>query len=172
MIDQKINTRLTSSAGRFFDGISALTGVRQEVYYEGQAAIEFEMIADEHEGTYPVEIRETDNTHLVLLEPVVRAVVADLSRKVSGSIISAKFHNAVADMILQACKRARSQSGLERVVLSGGVFQNLRLLAGTVDRLESNNFKVYTHHRVPTNDGGIALGQAITANARMRQNRV
>ena len=165
MIDKGINSPLTSSAGRLFDAVSALTGVRREVYYEGQAAIELEMRADTGEkGIYQFDQREYQGKTEILVEPLIKGIVSDLSGRVSAEIISARFHNTVADIILRTCLKIKKASGLDRVVLSGGVFQNKMLIDKTYPLLNANSFKVYTHHRVPPNDGGISFGQAIIAN--------
>lgn len=156
------NSPLTSSAGRLFDAIAALLGLRDTINYEGQAAIELEQLADPTErGTYPAEVEET-----VHGADLVRAAADDLRAGVAPPVIAARFHNGVADAITRTCQQLRDTTGLTTVALSGGVFQNLLLLNGCVDRLEAAGFRVLTHHRVPTNDGGISLGQAVIAAAR------
>jgi hydrogenase maturation protein HypF len=100
---------------------------------------------------------------------MVRGVVQDLTRGYSPSRISGKFHRTVARLVVETCKRIRLESGLDRVVLSGGVFQNTFLLALVFDGLKEAGFQVYTHHLVPTNDGGISLGQAVIAHMRCFQ---
>jgi hydrogenase maturation protein HypF len=172
MIDQGINTPQTSSAGRLFDAVSALIGIRQQAYYEGQAAIELEAAAGEADGAYAFEIAESENGLSILLAPMIRGIVEDLSSGTAVSALSARFHNTIADIILDVCLKIRKSHGLNRVVLSGGVFQNVRLLDRTFDLLSGNDFAVYTHHRVPTNDGGIALGQALIANAQIKKGGV
>ena len=165
MIEKRLNSPLTSSAGRLFDAVSALLGIRKEVYYEGQAAIELEMAAEQDENSYPFLQRKTGDTSEILLEPMIRGIVSDLMSGAGVGVISARFHNTMSEIILSVCLGVRMTSGLERVVLSGGVFQNTLLLERTFDLLQENGFKVYIHHRVPPNDGGIALGQSIIANA-------
>ena len=159
---------MTSSAGRLFDAVSAILGLREVVNYEGQAAIELEQCAapDERAGYLatvddgsPVQVRGAD---------LVRAVVADLAAGVPRPVVAARFHNGVVDAIVQVCLTLRDRTGLSVVALSGGVFQNLLLLVRSVDRLTANGFRVLTHSRVPTNDGGISLGQAAVAAARDR----
>ncbi len=167
MIERGLNSPMTSSAGRLFDAVSALLGIRKEVYYEGQAAIELEMAAVHAEGSYPFGQKETGGTSVILLEPMIREMVSDLLGGIEVGVISARFHNTISDIILSVCLETRKACGLDRVVLSGGVFQNTLLLETTHDLLIKNGFKVYIHHRVPPNDGGIALGQAIIANARI-----
>jgi hydrogenase maturation protein HypF len=170
MIEKRVNSPLTSSMGRLFDAVSSLLSVRDTVNYEGQAAIELEMTADpEEKGEYPFEIQEKEQPMVVDPLNMVRGVVHDLIRGHSPSRISGKFHRTVARLVVETCKRIRLDTGLHRVVLSGGVFQNTLLLALVFDGLEQAGFEVYTHHLVPTNDGGISLGQAVVAHMRCFQ---
>ena len=155
----------TSSAGRLFDAVAAVLGVRDIINYEGQAAIELEQLADRHErGSYPVRISGEDALQVQAAE-LVRAVTEDLLAGAEVPLIAARFHNSVADLITAVCSRLRADTGLAEVALSGGVFQNMLLLDRTVSRLEKRNFRVLTHSRVPANDGGISLGQAVVAAA-------
>ena len=168
MIDKGINSPMTSSSGRLFDAVSALVGIRKEIYYEGQAAIELEMAADGETGEYPFDLREIEDKTLILIEPIFRGIVSDLERDIGVESISSRFHNTMARVILNMCIKVRKTSGLNRVALSGGVFQNSLLLENAYVLLDKNNFKVFTQHRVPPNDGGIALGQAVVANERAK----
>ena len=168
MIDNGINSPITSSSGRLFDAVSALVGIRKEIYYEGQAAIELEMAAGAEEGVYPFDLKDVEDKILVLLDPLFRGIVSDLERGVGVDSISSRFHNTVAKIILHVCLKLKKTSGLNRVALSGGVFQNSLLLEKTYALLDNNDFKIFTHHRVPPNDGGIALGQAVVANERAK----
>ena len=162
-----VNSPLTSSCGRFFDAISALVGVRGVVNYEGQAAIELEMLAAEGvDDTY--DWRLLRRTPMVIdPAPLLRGVVADLQAGVDVGVISARFHNTIAAIVADVCRAAREKTGVGRVALSGGCFQNVYLLGRTIDALERDGFQVLIHHLVPANDGGIALGQAVVANARL-----
>ena len=163
-IQRLINSPLTSSIGRLFDAVSSLIGVRQVVNYEGQAAIELEMVADgEEKGGYRWDISAGD-TWVINPAPTIRQIVDDFNRGVPAEKISARFHNTVADMIVQCCVWLRDATGISTAALSGGVFQNLFLLERACSRLESAGFKVLIHHQVPTNDGGLSLGQAVIAN--------
>lgn len=164
MIDKGINSPVTSSSGRLFDAVSALVGIRNKVYYEGQAAIELEMSAGREEGGYPFDLKDIEDKVLVMLEPLFKGIVSDLERGVETGSIASRFHNTMARIILSMCLKLKKISGLDRVALSGGVFQNSLLLDKTYVLLHKNDFKVYTHHKVPPNDGGIALGQAVAAN--------
>ncbi len=168
MIEKGVNSPLTSSLGRLFDGIAALIGLRQIVKYEGQAAMELEMVIEENgDSCYPYEISEDDSKWILIHEPIIKGVVGDARNGLSQGKISAKFHNTLLHMLSEICLRVREQKGLNTVALSGGVFQNAFLLEGLTKRLNDKDFKVYTHSKVPTNDGGISLGQAVIANARL-----
>jgi len=170
MMEKSVNSPLTSSMGRLFDAVSSLLSVRDTVNYEGQAAIELEMIADpEGKEEYAFELREKARPMVVDPMEMVRGVVQDLILGHSPSRISGKFHRTVARLVVETCKRIRLESGLDRVVLSGGVFQNTLLLGIVFDGLREAGFDVYTHHLVPTNDGGISLGQAVIAHMRCFQ---
>ena len=187
MARRGINAPLTSSAGRLFDAVAALLGVRDAINYEGQAAIELEQWADPGErGAYPVRIEEGAVAKdaavggaavtgagagplRVCAADLVRAAAEDLLAGTAPAIIAARFHRGVAAAIAQVCLLLRDRSGLGTVALSGGVFQNLLLLGQVVDVLEEAGFRVLTHARVPPNDGGISLGQAVVAAARDRR---
>jgi hydrogenase maturation protein HypF len=163
MARRRVNAPLTSSAGRLFDAVAAILGVRDEISYEGQAAIELEQLADPSEaGAYRAAIAGGDPFNASGAE-LIGAAIEDLTAGVPREIIAARFHNGLATLILDACVLLREQHGLSTVALSGGVFQNLLLLGGTVTRLEEHGFTVLTHSRVPCNDGGISLGQAVIA---------
>jgi hydrogenase maturation protein HypF len=164
-LERKINTPMTSSMGRLFDAAAALAGVRQSVNYEAQAAIEFEALADVDENDeYPFK-RGQD---VIEVRSAVEALVADVLADVSIPTISAKFHNGLAQLALEVCQHLRSTKGIEQVALSGGVWQNITLLRRTLSLLQEAGFDVYIHHQVPTNDGGLSLGQAVIAASRLR----
>jgi len=164
-LEKGINSPLTSSCGRLFDAVSALIGTRGKIDYEAQAAIEMEMAADAGErGSYPFAILEKDGVNIVRLEALFRAIIQDIENDVSQSRIAMKFHRTMADMVVQMCQRLAQRSGINRVALSGGVFQNRLLLRLMVAALEEAGFEVLTHSKVPTNDGGVSLGQAVIAN--------
>jgi hydrogenase maturation protein HypF len=169
MAAKGINSPLTSSAGRLFDAAAALLGVRDAINYEGQAAVELEQLAGEEAGAYPAgidggagagvpfQIRGSDLLH---------AVIEDRTARVPAPVIAARFHHGVAALIEAGCLLMRERYDLGTVALSGGVFQNLLLLNATVARLEARGFRVLLHSRVPCNDGGISLGQAVVAASR------
>ncbi len=164
-LEKKINTPMTSSMGRLFDAAAALTGVRQAVNYEGQAAIEFEALADPAEaGSYPFSLNQAQ----VEVRSALEALVKDVLTGVPVPAISARFHNGLAEGLRVATLRIKRETGINEVALSGGVWQNITLLRRTLALLQKEGFVVYLHQEVPTNDGGLSLGQAVVAAARMR----
>ena len=164
-LEREINTPMTSSMGRLFDAAAALAGVRQAVNYEAQAAIEFEALADPGEdGMYPFKREQV----VIDVRSAVEALVTDVLAGVPIPTISAKFHNGLAGLALEICQNLRSARELEQVAMSGGVWQNITLLRRTLSLLQGDGFVVYIHHQVPTNDGGLSLGQAAIAAARMK----
>ncbi|MBX6381567.1 MAG: carbamoyltransferase HypF [Microbispora sp.] len=161
------NAPLTSSMGRLFDAVAAVAGVRDTITYEGQAAVEFEQLADpEVDDAYPCDLVDEGPGFAVPGAELVRAAADDLRAGVPREVVAARFHNAVAGIVAAGCARIREATGLTTVALSGGVFQNLLLLGRAVPLLEERGFTVLTHHRVPPNDGGVSLGQAAVAAAR------
>ena len=148
-----------------FDGVAAICGIRSQVNFEGQAAMELEMLAAETAAsTYDYEWL-SDGTYKILPAPIILGVVKDLQNGTSVADISAKFHWTLICLFADLCTALRNDRDLNRVVLSGGVFQNSILLTGLISALEERNFLVFSHQQVPTNDGGIALGQAVAAAA-------
>jgi hydrogenase maturation protein HypF len=174
MLQRNINCPLTSSAGRLFDAVAALAGVRDRVSYEGQAAMELEWLAEgiAAEGAYPFEIADEKSaesqilTLMVDTRPLIRAVAAEARNGTDPRAIARRFHTTVAEIIVAVCRRLREQTGLDGVVLSGGVFMNALLTREAVARLERESFSVYRHRRTPPNDGGLSLGQLAVAAAR------
>jgi hydrogenase maturation protein HypF len=164
-LEKKINTPLTSSMGRLFDAAAALAGVRQKVNYEGQAAIEFEALAEEAEAeSYAFEVE----SGWVGVRSVFEALVRDVRAGVPVSKISARFHNGLAEAVREMVGRISLETGIRSVVLSGGVWQNITLLRRTLALLQGDGFRVYIHREAPTNDGGLSLGQAVVAAVRLR----
>ena len=158
----------TSSMGRLFDAVAALTGVCDLATYEGQPAILLEQAA-EHGATreYPFEVTPEPGGIQLDARPIVAAIVADLSRGRPAGEIAGRFHRTVAAATLEVCRALRGMTGLDRVCLSGGVFQNELLTSDTVARLETVGFHVYLPREAPVGDGGIALGQVAVAARRM-----
>jgi len=165
MIIRKVNSPPTSSLGRLFDAVAALIGLRSEVVYEGQAAIELETRAARMDlpDIYPFA---TGDTLDVL--PMIRAIVSDIQQGVPTDYIAGRFHRSMAELLAAACCEAREQTGLNIVALSGGVFQNQLLLERLLALLEELAFQVYINRRVPPNDGGLSLGQLAIAAARLQ----
>ena len=159
-IKSGVNSPPTSSIGRLFDAVSSLAGIRHTVNYEGQAAMEMESIVDPHErGIYPLIL----NRDQLDATPLIREVVRDLHAGRNKAIIAARFHNGLAQMVVDACCQLRLSRGISEVMLSGGVWQNMTLLVQSVDLLRKQGFDVFLHQEVPANDGGIAIGQAAVA---------
>lgn len=155
------NTVPTSSMGRLFDAVAALAGVRQTITYEGQAAIELEAVAlDQGDGQYHFALEEGEPLQIDPA-PVIQAIVNDVLAGSPPGVIAARFHQAVCDVILQIALRLRQREKLQTIALSGGVFQNVKLLKQTRAALQANDFRVLVHRLVPPNDGGLALGQAV-----------
>ena len=167
-VAKEINTPVTSSMGRLFDAVAALIGVRGIIQYEAQAAIELEMTAydaSNETNHYPLASEERNGVIIIKVYDLLAAIVKDVEMSVSKAVIAARFHNTVAQMILENCQKLSAKTELNKVALSGGVFQNRLLLRKTVPLLESKGFEVYTHRQVPCNDGGISLGQVVIANS-------
>lgn len=169
MLATRVNCPETSSMGRLFDAVAGLLTMRSSVNYEGQAAIELENLATEYPSLgYEFAIQGSD----IFADKVISEVVDDILSGLPVTEISGRFHLGVSEMILNVVQQVREKSRLKRVVLSGGVFQNLWLLRRVTAALKANEFEVFTHRRVPTNDGGISLGQAAIANARLQRRRI
>jgi hydrogenase maturation protein HypF len=163
-LERKLNTPQTSSMGRLFDAVAALSGVRQRVNYEAQAAIEFESVVDRLEpSSYHFQVQNG----LVDAHPVIDALIADIRNKTALPIIAARFHNSVAAMVCDACIQTRSETGINEVALSGGVWQNMVLLGKTIRSLHAEGFRVLIQHQIPANDGGLSLGQAMVGAAKI-----
>ncbi len=156
------NSPKTSSLGRLFDGVAALVGLHQQISYEAQNAIALETIADPEERSgYDFAIENGQ----ILISPVIRAIVEDLKHDVAPSGISARFHNGLTACAVRVSEQIRSQTSFNQVVLSGGVWQNKVLIRQTIAALKASEFEVFWPHKLPTNDGGVSLGQALVALA-------
>lgn len=172
MIAHGVNSPLTSSLGRLFDAVAALLGLRDEALYEGQAASELEVQArlvgrlPQDEARYPFRFGTEERTLDVV--PMIQAIVQDLLQRQAAPLIAWRFHASLAEMLAQAARVVRQQTGLDTLALSGGVFQNRLLLELLIARLRGMGFTVYINRRVPPNDGGISLGQAAIAAWRLR----
>jgi hydrogenase maturation protein HypF len=171
MIERRFNTPLTSSAGRLFDAVAALAGVRDRVSYEGQAAVELEWRAAEAtpDGAYPFELTSTAEGEPLVIDtrPLIRAVADDAAKGTDAARIARRFHSTMVELIAAVCGRLRRDTGIDAAVLSGGVFLNALLTTESSARLAAGGFRVYRHQLVPPNDGGLSLGQLAVAAARL-----
>lgn len=161
-----INTPVTSSMGRLFDAISAMLGLCSRISYEGEAAIKLEKAADMSvKQAYGYEITKSgiNDAYIINIRDLIMGIVNDIIKGKDTAMVSGGFHQAVINFSVDICEVLRVENGISKVALSGGVFQNRLLLEGMAGRLEEKGFTVYTHGRVPANDGGIALGQAAVA---------
>ncbi|GAI42076.1 unnamed protein product, partial [marine sediment metagenome] len=164
MIDRKINSPLTSSCGRLFDAVSSLIGLRDEISYEGQAAMEMESLcASEIKEGYGFDIYKENGEFIIEPERIFKEIISDLKKGVNKEVIAAKFHNTIADFTVNLCGKIRKNTNLNKVALSGGVFQNRYSTERIISLLEKDGFQVYIQRKVPPNDGGISLGQAVVA---------
>jgi hydrogenase maturation protein HypF len=169
MIQRGFNTPRTSSAGRLFDAVAALAAVRDHVSYEGQAAIELEWLAtsDHTSDVYPFAAEKIDEPSPIQIDtrPIIREIIHDLRRGVFSAQIARRFHSTMVELIAVVCRQLRKTSGLNTVVLSGGVFMNVLLSTETTARLKAEKFRVFSHCQIPPNDGGLSFGQLAVAAA-------
>jgi hydrogenase maturation protein HypF len=160
MISKDVNSPLTSSMGRLFDGIASLIGVSHKISYHAQAAIalEQEALKSDDTGSYPF----TAEKGILYQFPVIEKIVDDLNREVPREVIAKRFHNTIAEIMVATAEMMRKETGISKVALSGGVFQNSLLTETAFDKLIDRGFSVYLHQLMPPNDGGISLGQAVS----------
>ncbi len=170
-LEKNLNCISTSSMGRLFDAVAALIGIRHEVNYEAQAAMEMEALAaqaltDARPDAYAFTFRRSSP---IKIEPaeLLKKICSDVRSGADRAIVAAQFHHAVSNLITAVCQSARDETCLNTVGLTGGVFQNVLLLEMARKQLRKNGFKVLTHSMVPPNDGGLALGQAVVAQGRL-----
>ena len=181
MMEQGVNSPLTSSCGRLFDAVAALVGIRQRVNYEAQAAIELEMAisdsSESHNETgYPLNLLSDDADcesgkckWIIGTRPLFEALLNDLRQNLPAATISRRFHNGLIDTFAELAIRLREQTNLNRVCLSGGTFHNVYLSHRLEKRLSETGFDVFTQQEVPSGDGGLSLGQALVAAARCKR---
>ena len=166
------NLTMTSSLGRLFDGAASLVGLKQQVAFEGQAAMEFEMamkqtaIPEALDTGYPFRLVEEGETYLLDKDRTILQMVNDVSKGIPVSEISFRFHMGLVRLFIHVCKKLRTRTGIFTIALSGGCFQNRFLLEVLSHYLGKAGFHVLTHSQVPTNDGGLSLGQAVIAAKR------
>ncbi|RPH94636.1 carbamoyltransferase HypF [candidate division KSB1 bacterium] len=172
-IDDLLNSALqlkafprTTSMGRLFDAAASLTFFGMKKQHEGQAAMLFEgMMSNERQEPYPFELRSISDGLVISPVPMIRALIEDISKRVSPSVISKRFHEGLTDVLSRAAEAIRDKSGITLAALSGGCFHNTFLHESLAERLQQLGFDVITHREVPPNDGGVSLGQAVIANA-------
>jgi hydrogenase maturation protein HypF len=171
IIDGKINSPLSSGLGRLFDGVAALIGSRKQVSFEGQAAMELEMLATGVSGQpYPFDIlRDNGKPYILEIAAIIKAIVADMETGQSNAKIAASFHQTLIDAFTVMAEQMSNETGINRVALSGGCFQNKILLEGAIDKLRLSGFDVYCQRQVPANDGGVSLGQAVIAASMIKK---
>jgi hydrogenase maturation protein HypF len=183
LLSKRVNCPSTSSMGRLFDAVASILDIRQRVHYEGQGAMELEFAAAESEtrDTYPFSLLRaaiqsadshgaSDDAHtpaVIDWQEMITGLSDDVHRGVARATVARKFHNTLVEMIVAVAERFDA----ERVVLSGGCFQNQLLLDRAITQLEADGFRPYWHQRVPPNDGGISLGQAVVAQHRIKESR-
>jgi hydrogenase maturation protein HypF len=166
-MDRELDLPLTSSMGLFFDAVASLIGVRNEVTYEAQAAIELEVLSRpcmSGARSYPYFVEEAGHRKVVRVQEIFLSLVEDVRAGLSIGRIGANVHKTIAEIAIDLCRRAHLSTGLREVALSGGVWQNQILLDLVRQGLQRDGFTVYFHKQVPTNDGGLSLGQAVVAN--------
>jgi len=166
MIEKNFNCIETSSIGRLFDAISSIIGVREKISYEGQASIELEaLINNPCDMYYNYEIIKEQELYLIKPNNIIYSIFKDINNNVSIEVISSKFHNTIVNFTVDMCVLIRNKININEVVLSGGVFQNAYILSNLIEALKEKDFTVYSHENIPTNDGGVSIGQIIIANA-------
>ena len=170
IINSNINIIDTSSVGRLFDTAAAILGFMEEVTYEGEAAIFLEHICDENEKeSYTYDVEYVDDVYIINTNNILKGLLSDLGDKISRSLISRRFHNTVINFSVHLCELISGKYDINKVALSGGVFQNQIILREIYKKLMLKGFEVYTHKLIPCNDSGICLGQIVIANERCKE---
>jgi hydrogenase maturation protein HypF len=168
MMQRRVNSPLTSSCGRLFDGVAAVIGLRETVAYEAQAAMELESAAwaaPKDAGAYSFSLHRDADRWQIGVRTLFQEIVTDLKKHTPVEKISLRFHNGLAEILSRLAEILRDQFSLHRVCLSGGTFQNAFLLSALIRKLEANGFEVFTQAAVPAGDGGLSLGQALVASS-------
>jgi hydrogenase maturation protein HypF len=169
MLEKNLNCIKSSSMGRLFDAVSSIIGLCHKITFEGQASMELESLINADDSTFYNYNISIDNQQLIVdTAPIIVDIVNDKKNGISLNIIAQRFHNTVISFSLAVCRRLRELYNINDTALSGGVFQNTYLLEGLINALTSEGFNVYTHGLVPSNDGGIALGQIVIANEKIK----
>ena len=168
-LEASLNCPKSSGMGRLFDGVYAMLTGRTRVTYEGQGAVLLEAMAEETDVTLPVELYEEGGILRLDHRPMTKALQEGMQAGIPAGELAAAFMNALVSAGVEQCRGARKETGCDRVVLSGGVFQNMYLLPRLLDALQADGFTPYHHSRVSANDEGIALGQLVIADARLQK---
>lgn len=173
MIEKKINSPRTSSAGRLCDAVSSLIGIKDRVSFEGEAAIALEAAAEASDcrSFYDFALDKKGGAISVNFDGMIREIVREIAEQKPFFDIARKFHNTLAEAVKKVCIRLRREYRLNKVVLTGGVFQNNILFCGAKERLTRAGFLVYSHHNIPASDAGLSLGQAVIAASKMEHKR-
>ncbi len=172
MIRKNINSPLTSSCGRLFDGVAAISGGRTHITYEAHSAIEFQnQLVRGDEVKFEYELEESAGQYKIRLAPLLRSLVDSLDAGYKLPVISCAFHEYLVRVFTELAERARAETGLNQVVLSGGVMQNSYLFERFIERLREHEFSVISQSQVPSNDGGISLGQLAVVQALLREKK-
>jgi hydrogenase maturation protein HypF len=168
MVERGVNTVETSSCGRLFDAVAAMSGGKKEAHYEAQAAIEMMNVCGDTETAEPYDIKMV-NFEKFPVADLIKEIVKDIVRGLNFESISTRFHRTLVELLTEFAVEAGNVRGIGRVVLSGGVFQNYILLRGLRRKLEKSGFEVFVPEKLPVNDGGIALGQAAIARELLKK---
>ncbi|MBN1289373.1 MAG: carbamoyltransferase HypF, partial [Actinobacteria bacterium] len=168
-LENGVNALLTSSSGRLFDAAASITGMRRTAQYDGQAACELEAVAEDVDSGYPFQLLDGQGIYIVDTGPLFEGLLTDSLAGVQRSLMAGKFHHTMACIIAETCDLLSGETGIRKIALSGGVFQNVLLTGKVVEMLKSRNLVPVLHRRVPCNDGGIAFGQAVVAAGRFAQ---
>lgn len=164
-INKKINCPLSSGSGRLFDAVAALINICTHSKFHAEAPMRLESIIDSNcRDSYSFSINKT-----IVFKDTFLQIIEDLKQKISPSVISAKFHNTIVNIVLETVIKIRNDLGINRIALSGGTFQNKFLSENIENKLAASGFEVFIHTKVPSNDGGIALGQIVVAANRLKQ---
>jgi hydrogenase maturation protein HypF len=163
LLRKRLQSPLTSSCGRLFDAMAALAGIRDVNVYEGQAAIEWEQILEEDPHAYSGSIWRADGIWIMDPLPMFAQAIPDIRSGMRPGLVSARFHNGLVALLADTVRQVAEITGLRRIALSGGVFQNAYLSSHLESRLRELDFEVYSHQELPPNDACIALGQAFVA---------
>jgi hydrogenase maturation protein HypF len=171
MLEKNLNCIETSSMGRLFDAVSSILGICSKISFEGQASMELEALIEDGDSDdfYPYSVFEKEGLFIFDPSPVIKGLITDKTQAIKTSIMARRFHNSIVKVSVDICRAIRNKTGLAKTALSGGVFQNSYLLKNLTEALTKEGFTVYTHSIIPSNDGGVSIGQIIIANEHIKQ---